>query len=711
MAGTPSANFVITPLADMLVEGEETFIVTVSNPRAAQDGFDVSLLSASVNVQINDRDAAVLLVSVNPVDLILDEDEDGMNTAIFTVRLRGGVTAVENIDISWRVNCAIGVTGVASPMDFANGECPSGTVTIAARETSTDFSFMTFDDDNTEGLERFTVSITATTAGDFDVTFDENSSDTLMRDMTLRDDEAVTISVIVNPLSVPEEGSVTFYLLLSQTVPEPLPLPWEISFGTASASDFEDGQALLGAVTIPAFTLTSAPVTLTVAMDNLVEGEEVFRVIVPTTSRITSDLYDIADEVFTSDLVRILDGTTSDLSVSVDAQIVDDGVNEGDDIEFTVSLSDDDTAGRDLAFEVSCGGEVSEEDFVNGCVGVGGVSILAGGRSATFTVTTTDDSVVEGSEMFSVTVTPADPASDELRLTPITAVSPQIVINDDDSGVISVTVGTNTVSEGEGVTFTVILSGGVTAGKDIDVIWRVDCGAGSEVTDDDFVGDCPSDRVKIESGSISADFTITAFEDMLVEGMEMFAVTLTGVSPTIEGRITISAAADTASLTITDGDAAELSLTAVSPRVSEGDSATFTVMLGNGVAVGETIAVGWVVECPGSSGDITSGDFVGGCPSGTATIAVDTSSDEFTVSVSEDMLAEGEEMFIVTLSDPRAENDGFAVSLSSASDSVSVMITEGDADAATISLSGDATVSEGTSATFTVTLEQWSYSG
>ena len=46
----------------MLVEGEETFIVTVSNPRAANGGFAVSLSSDSVNVRIDDADAAVLLL-------------------------------------------------------------------------------------------------------------------------------------------------------------------------------------------------------------------------------------------------------------------------------------------------------------------------------------------------------------------------------------------------------------------------------------------------------------------------------------------------------------------------------------------------------------------------------------------------------------------------------------------------------------------------
>ena len=129
-------------------------------------------------------------------------------------------------------------------------------------------------------------------------------------------------------------------------------------------------------------------------------------------------------------------------------------------------------------------------------------------------------------------------------------------------------------------------------------------------------------------------------------------------------------------------------------------------MLGDGVTADENIFVSWGVGCISSGAGVTEVDFTGTpCDANILTISADTSSSEFTVSVSADTLVEGEETFIVTLSDPRAENDGFAVSLSSASDSASVMITDGDVDAAAISLSGDATVSEGTSATFTVTLE------
>ena len=92
------------------------------------------------------------------------------------------------------MNCD--ASSAASAADFANSECPSGTVTIAAGGTSVTFEVSTRDDGEPEGSERFTVSITATTDGDFPVTFDESVSDTLVREMTLRDAAAVSAMVM-----------------------------------------------------------------------------------------------------------------------------------------------------------------------------------------------------------------------------------------------------------------------------------------------------------------------------------------------------------------------------------------------------------------------------------------------------------------------------------------------------------------------------------
>ena len=204
--------------------------------------------------------------------------------------------------------------------------------------------------------------------------------------------------------------------------------------------------------------------------------------------------------------------------------------------------------------------------------------------------------------------------------------------------------------------------------------WSVTCGGDSDVTASDFEGfggECPSGTVMIGSDESSAMFEVPTNDDSVVEGMETFSVILSSsVSPNIDGRITILDTMRAASVTIGDNDIdetgrVELSLSAppsvVSEGIPEGGSVTFTVLLENGVTVGEEITVEWGVLC---SSDITPDDFdfVGeDCPSGTLMIPADTTFAEFTVSVRADMVAEGDENFEVRLRNPMVASDNFTV--------------------------------------------------
>ena len=79
----------------------------------------------------------------------------------------------------------------------------------------------------------------------------------------------------------------------------------------------------------------------------------------------------------------------------------------------------------------------------------------------------------------------------------------------------------------------------------------------------------------------------------------------------------ISSAATTAEVLIRDNDDGVITVTAVTGTVSEGEAANFRLELTEGST--ETgIGVEWSVSC---EGDVSAEDFVGGCPSGTATIA------------------------------------------------------------------------------------------
>ena len=157
------------------------------------------------------------------------------------------------------------------------------------------------------------------------------------------------------------------------------------------------------------------------------------------------------------------------------------------------------------------------------------------------------DVVVEGDEVFEVKLS-GDGVSSVASIAMVT-------VSDDDRGVVSVTSGLPSVTEGRMAIFTLELGGDVTADESIDVAWSVVCGAGSGVTADDFAdSSCPSGMVTISSGETSATFAVSTSDDDVVEGLEEFDLTLRDVVPNIDGRITISATMSTASVTILAND-------------------------------------------------------------------------------------------------------------------------------------------------------------
>ena len=164
-----------------------------------------------------------------------------------------------------------------------------------------------------------------------------------------------------------------------------------------------------------------------------------------------------------------------------------------------------------------------------------------------------------------------------------------MTILDDDRGVISVEAATDRVSEGDEVTFTVNLSGDrgdVTVNEAVVVIWSVSCGG--DITAGDFDGSpCQDGTATIDPGASSATFRVRTSDDNVVEGSEGFTVTLSSVSPELDGGITISDSMSTASVTIMDTDRGVVSVTVGTSTVPEGGEVTFTVELTGGVTADE----------------------------------------------------------------------------------------------------------------------------
>ena len=150
--GEVSKTLSVEVLGDDLVEGDETFTVTLANDY----GEVISVQPAAVGRILNDD---VSLVSVAATTADVAEGAVGAETAFsFTVRRTGNVATPAAVD--WAVAGAA-VTGA----DFAAGVLPSGRVEFLAGEASATVTVFVAGDAAAEGHEAFEVVLANPSAG------------------------------------------------------------------------------------------------------------------------------------------------------------------------------------------------------------------------------------------------------------------------------------------------------------------------------------------------------------------------------------------------------------------------------------------------------------------------------------------------------------------------------------------------------------------
>ncbi len=165
------------------------------------------------------------------------------------------------------------------------------------------------------------------------------------------------------------------------------------------------------------------------------------------------------------------------------------------------------------------------------------------GESHTFTVATTDDTIIlEGDETFTVS---------------LTASTPQVTDTDTATGTITdndtatLRIGDVTEIEGTGLAFTVTLNNDVAGGFDVNVtLTGVTATAGTAplAAPADYADDAVTLNFAGTAGEIQT-FTVATLDDAIVEGDETFTVSLTASNANV-------ADSDTAVGTITDNDTA-----------------------------------------------------------------------------------------------------------------------------------------------------------
>jgi|GEM_PF-922250 len=620
-AGDTTGTITVDIIDDAIDEVDENFTVDIISTTNAtiDDGQGLGT--------ITDNDLAPNL-SID--DVMVSEDA---GNAIFTVSLDQATSQDVTVDFTTSNGSAV------DPDDFTG---TTGTVTIAAGQTSATLSVPVISDNIDEVDETFTVNLTNAVNANIS---DPQGVGTIT-------DNNVPPNLSIDNVTVDEaDGTATFTVSLSQASGQDITVDFATAAGTAVTPDDFTGDS--GTLTILAGD-TTGTITVDIIDDALDEQNETFTIELSNASNAT-----IADAQGI--------GTITDNDDAPNLAIDDVTVNEGaGTATFTVSL--DAASGQDVTvnFTINDDSAINPDDYT----GTNGtLTIAAGETTGSVTVNVVDDAIDELDENFTVDLSNATNAT-------IADAQGLGTITDNDLPP-NLSIGDVTVDEATGIaSFTVSLDQASSQDVTVDFATAI----GSAITPDDFTD--TTGTVTITAGQTSALISVPITNDTLNEADETFTVNLTNaVNATILDAQGVG--------TITDDDAVPtLSIDDVTVNEDAG-TATFTVSLNT--ASGQDVTVDFATVA-GTAEDLN--DFIG--TNSTLTIAAGETTATVTVDIIDDTLDEAIETFTVELSNATNATIADAQGLGT--------ILDND-EAPNVSIN-DVTVNEGAgTATFTVSLD------
>jgi hypothetical protein len=342
-------SFPITPIKDLLTEGNETFIIYVRTGSTSGP-----IIGVSPEISIQD-------ISITPLFTSTPPSINEGNAGTFTVANVGA-----NGTYFWTV-----LNGTTANADFSatSGSFLVGGSTGGIDNGTGTFSVTTVADRVTEGAQTFQVQVrSGSTSGPVIIT---SASVTI-------NDTSLTPAFTVTPASINEGSSGSF------TVNNLGPAGtyyWTILNGTTANADF---SAVSGSFTTSTLngngTFSVSPI-----IDYTTEGAETFQVQIRTSS--TSGTV----------LVTSSSVTVNDTSTTVSAVGSPTSFNEGSSTTITASAT---AFPNGTYYWTILNGTTTDDDFFS----TSGSFTVSNGTSGSFTVTAVSFDGAEGSEIFSVQI-------------------------------------------------------------------------------------------------------------------------------------------------------------------------------------------------------------------------------------------------------------------------------------------------------------------
>lgn len=630
----------LNPTDDSRYEPNETLLVSlssVSNLNVVTAGVD-DVATGTIN---NDDVAPLLLVS--------DSSVNEGDTLEFVVSLvsTSGVAVSFNYQSFDGNSGSVTLNARSSDSDFA---ALSGAANISAGELAVTLTSIATEDTMLEGNEQMILSLSAISGATI-----VGGGAEIIATGTINNDDAAPF-IFVNDLTQTEGSSNSHVISLSEASGLPVEFSFTIFNQQVGGSDY---SVLSGSSVTIAAGSTSSGVQIQAVDDLLDESNETY-------------LLSLHSLVAAQASVVLATGTIQDNDATPSIFITDENINEPGTSTVTVSLSE--VSGRDINFSyqsvanTATGGGTDYND-----VALIVATISAGSMTYTFDVVALDDALNEGNEVFYVTLTSLVNVSSG-------DVSGTMTILDDDG---APNLSVYPVEINEGSAGIVLASLSATSGIDITFDWQTYNIANEAVAGLDYT---PQTSIKytIGAGDLTVGLTISATDDSPLDEAdhEMLLVSLTNLA-------NASFAVSVATVSISDIDTPPSVFVTDAPAVTEGASLQFAISLskisGRDVVLTWSTVDGSASQAVGDYVQVASQEVTFSPGIGTIIAYVGTTDDSFD---------EATESVLVTISSAMAASIGGPAG--------SGDITDGDVTP-TIAIY-DVTVTENSSATLKISL-------
>ncbi len=550
-AGQTKASVSFTAIDDLLVEGNETVVVTIV-PNAA---YQLSSNNSAQVTIVDDDPPTVTIVATDKQAI-----ENSSNTGRFTVTRAGSLAA----------NLLVNYTLEGTAVNGVDYSALSGTVLIPAGQATATITITPLNDSLVEGDETVVATLTSSSL--------YNICNPGQAWLVINDDEMPTVTLSVSDATAAEPGTDTAAFTFTRTgsTANPLTVLFDVS---GTANNGVDYSAIPNSIEIPAGS-SSTVLLITPLDDNIREKAETVILTLkesPNYNRGTT----AAQTVTIND-----DDTTGMVGVRF-ATSSSSALESATTVQIAVVLSTTSSSPVTVGYAVSGGTATGGQDY---SLSSGTLTFAANETTKSILFSVTDDSLAEADETIVISLlNPANALLDAVTNHTYT------IVDNDGSGNVTISAVTPNASETGPKSGSFRISRSGSTSSDLTVLFQV-TGTASSPSDYQPLGN----SCIIPAGQSSVNLVVTPVDDSTPEPPETVTVKLLGA---VGAKI---GSPSSATVTIADNDSSEslpiVTVIASDPIAAEPGSDTGEFIISRDRGTNAPLTVSFTVGGTATSG-------------------------------------------------------------------------------------------------------------